>query len=127
MALLLIFVISIIISPVKILYPDVRISTPDITEPERKTIEYRFKAINMLPFGSIDFNVQIMKTNPEHPYYDIVPDYNSDTTFTLAPREIKSFSYKVDINTEDKRLINSLYQSVKVKVTDKKIEEWRLK
>jgi len=125
--LLLIFVISIIISPVKILYPDVRISTPDINKPERKTIEYRFRAINMLPIGSINFNVQFMKTNPEHPYYSIVPDYNSDTSITIAPGEIKSFSHKIDITTEDNRLINSLYQSIKVKVTDKKFEEWRFK
>jgi len=105
----------------------VDISTQDINEPKKKTVEYRFKAINMLPIGSINFNFQFTKTNSEHPYYDTVPEYNPNTVLTLAPREIKTFSYKVDINTEDDRIINSLYQSVKVKVTDKEIAEWRLK
>lgn len=126
-ALVLISVISLIISPVKILDSGVDISTPDINEPERKTIEYRFKAINMLPFGSINFNVQFTKTNPEHPYYNLVPDYNSDTDYTLEPGKVKTLSYKVDIVTDDDRLVNSLFQSVKVKVKDKKIEEWRFK
>ncbi len=51
----------------------------------------------------------------------------NNAVLLIALREIKYFSHKVNVNINDNRLINSLYQSVKVKVTDKRIEEWRLK
>ncbi len=126
-ALLLIFAVSIIISPVKILDADVRISTPNVNAPEKKTIEYRIRAINMLPVASVNFKVQFTKTNPDHPYYNIVPDYNSDTDYTLESGKIKTLSHTVDVITDDDRLVNSLFQSIKAKVNDKKIEEWRFK
>lgn len=126
-ALILISVISIIISPIKILDADVRISTPDVNAPEKKTIEYRVRAINMLPVASINFKVQFTKTNPEHPYYSIVPDYNSDAGYTLDPGELKTLSHKIDIVTDDGRLVNSLLQSIKARVKDNKINEWRFK
>lgn len=95
--------------------PTIRISTPDINNPEIKIVTFETDVVNK---SKEPVNVKFYFTKKEgieswYPYYKIIPDLHETEVYHLEPGQIEDISSVITVETDDDRLVTSQLTDVK--------------
>ncbi len=89
--------------------PTIRISTPDINNPEIKIVTFGTDVVNKSK-KPIDVKFYFTKedgTENWYPYYDIIPDLHVTEVYHLEPDKLEHIKSEITVKTDDFRLITS--------------------
>lgn len=113
----IIYVVYLIFNPLFITVDNIEINTLDYSNPTIKTITYEAEVKN-ISRKNINFLLVFERADSVlFPYITLIPETYTTDNLHLLPKEFRKFKFTTTINSDDTRLINSLYQNVNVKYT----------
>lgn len=109
------FKINLILNPLDLYFPEVRIATIDNTNPKVKELTYNVDIINRTN-KDLDVILTFTREDSElYPYINLIPETYTSNKITIKANERKDYVSSFTIDSEDSRLINSFYLKMKVK------------
>lgn len=107
--------IYLIVYPLDLDSPEVKISTIDYANPKVKELTYNVDIHNRAN-KDVDIIITFTRIDSDlYPYINLIPETYTSDKITIKANENKEFISSFTIDSEDARLINSYYLKMKVK------------
>lgn len=102
--------------PLTLVSYNVKIETPDTNKPTFKTVQFKVMVANESK-KPVDVKFHFTKnedTAKWYPYYNTIPLTYITEIYHIEPDELKSISSEIVVETNDERLVSSLFTYVEV-------------